>query len=161
MTHSTTRYPITLGDKSYEVSPINDVAHDSLDNWIREEYLQHAAALIAKLPQADKEIALRVAYSTALTMSWLSGEGARLVGTMRGIARVLWEGIRINHPDVPYEEILRHIQNPEIISNANKVFNALNTRKVADKDGETKKQQPKNRQKILQAKRRSHAKKST
>lgn len=153
MVASGIRHPITLGGKTYEVSPLNDNAQESLDLWLREEYYQRAAGIVSKFTDKGlQEIALSVAYKEALALTWMSGVGANMISTVNGLARVLWEGIRINHPTVTYEEIREHMKNPDTIRNANRIFGTLNTRKVASKDGDPKKSMAKRKKELSRRK---------
>lgn len=143
MVASGVRHPITLGGKTFDVSPLNDNAHESLDLWLRDQYYQRAAGIVEKFSdKALQEMALKVAYKEALSLTWMSGEGSKLISTIEGMARILWEGIRINHPEVTYEEIKECMRNPETIRTADRIFKTLNTRRVApatDKGGAAKK----------------------
>lgn len=140
MVASGLRHPITIGGRTYEVSPLDDDSHLSLDEWVRAQYINRNVKLLAALPQADKELALRVAYSEAATISWMSGFGARLMGTIEGVAQLLYEGVRKNHPDVTPQMLKKDLMSPENIAKANAAFKHLNDPDPPKKGAQRKKQ---------------------
>lgn len=150
MVASSVRHPITIGGKTYEVSPINDEGREALDEWVRAKFIERAAPMISKMSSdADKDRALRIAYSQAFSLTWLSGEGARLIATVDGVAKMLYEGIRPNHPDVSFEQIRAELFDPDNIRKATHVFDELNTNRVKRTEGgdESKKGKSRSRKK--------------
>lgn len=131
MVASTVRHPIKLGDKEYQVSPIDDSGREALDEWVRAKYVERISPLInAMKSEADKILAIDRAFAQASKMTWLSGEGAQMMGTVEGVARLLYEGIRKNHPEVTIEDFRAELFNSENIMKANAVFRELNTNRV-------------------------------
>lgn len=129
---SLTRHPITIGDKTYDMSPLDDAAHDSLDEWVRSKYVERNVGYLEKLQDKDKALAFKVAYDQAASLSWMSPFGARLMGTVEGVARLLYEGIRKNHPDITFEQLKKEMLDPDNIAKANAAFRHLN---MPDKKG--------------------------
>lgn len=137
---SAVRQPILIGNRTYECSALDDNARESLDNWVRERYYEIAASMFEKITKADiREQAMAVAMKEALTLTWMSGEGARLIASVDGMARIFWESIRKNHPDVTYESLREQMMNPDNIRKMNRVFKQLNTDKVKANAGDPKK----------------------
>lgn len=126
MVASGIRHPITIGDKTYEISPLNDESHLSLDEWVKSKYIQAVVKLNAALPQEDRAEALNVAYKEISTLSWMSGFGAKLMGTVEGVAQLLYEGIRINDPSIKPAQLAKDLLNPENMALANAAFRRLN-----------------------------------
>lgn len=157
MVASSLRHPITIGNNTYEVSPLDDDSHMALDEWVRSKYIERNVQLLAALPQADKELALKVAYSEAATVTWLSGFGARLMGTVEGVAQLLYEGVRKNHPDVTPKMLKKDLMRPENLAKANAAFKHLN-----DPDPPPNKKGAQKKKALVKAlKSRSRKKKST
>lgn len=152
MVASTVKHPITLGDKTYDVSPINDVGREALDEWVRAQYVARVTPLIDKLKsEADKILAIDRAFEKAASLTWMSGEGAAMMATVDGVARLLFEGIRVNHPDVSIQEFRSELFDPANIMKANAIFRELNTnrlkREVAETTSVPGKQQPSRKKK--------------
>lgn len=124
-----------LGDKTFEVSPLNDASRDALDEWVRSKFVERVSPIINSLTsEKDKAIALDRAYDKALSLTWMSGEGAKLMGTVEGVARMLYEGVRQNHPDLTYEALCELLFDPENIRKANAIFRELNVRRGAKQE---------------------------
>jgi hypothetical protein len=100
---SLTRHPITINGITYQMSPLDDIGHDSLDEWAKAKYVESTAAILAKVPEADKALAYKVAYQEAAHITFMSDYGSRLMRTVEGVAQLLYEGIRRNHPEVTPE----------------------------------------------------------
>lgn len=126
MAASGIRHPVKLGDKTYFATALTDASLQSLDMWIRSKYVERAIELIKRAPPEDKETAYRVATQEAASLGWKSGFGQQLMGTVEGVAQLLWEGVRENHPDVTVEELRKFLMDGEAVHEANNAFRALN-----------------------------------
>lgn len=131
---STVRHPLQIGDKTYDVSPLTDEARENLDEWVRSKFVERASKLIEQMrTDSDKELGFKVAFRQAASLSWLSGEGAKMIATVDGMARMLYEGIRPNHPEVEYEALRKECFDPSIIMRVNATFNDLHGRNQTEK----------------------------
>ena len=126
MAASGIRHPVKLGDKTYFATALTDASLQSLDMWIRSKYVERAIELIKKAPPEDKEIAYRVATQEASSLGWKTGFGQQLMGTIEGVAQLLWEGVRENHPDVTVEELRKLLMDGDAVREANSAFRTLN-----------------------------------
>ena len=137
MVASSLRHPITLGDKTYQVSPLDDDSLIALDEYVRAKFVARTAPLIEALKsEKDKQLAFAVAFRQSFALTWLSGEGAKTIGTVDGMAHLLYEGVRKNHPEVTVEELRRALFDPVNVRKANAVFTELNTdRPAAEQPG--------------------------
>lgn len=139
MASITRKYPLKIGDKTYELSPLNDIGREALDEWVRSRYIKRAKLLIEELDnESDKRLALKVAFEEAASLTWLTGKGAKMIATIEGMIRMIFEGIRINHPDLTIEEFTQHTFDQAILEEANAAFDALNRDVVEDGDDDPK-----------------------
>lgn len=101
--------PLTLGDREFRMSQLNDRDISELDEWVQDRIVAVAERSIMrqKLTPSEVERRLAIAYSAAAGATWMSGDGARMIATVDGIARLLWQSIHHNHPDVSYEDLRR------------------------------------------------------
>ena len=152
MASSSLRHPIKLGDKTFEVSPLNDISREALDEWVRSQFVERVLPIINGLAsEKDRQLALDRAFDKSLSLTWMSGEGAKLMGTVKGVARMLYEGIRPNHPEIRFEDLCSLLFNPENVRLANAAFRQLNVRqqeKTKDKQVSSKKRSPSPRKKF-------------
>lgn len=122
-------HPVKLGNKTYFATALTDASLQSLDMWIRSKYVERAIELIKKAPPEDKEIAYRVATQEASSLGWKSIFGQQLMGTVEGVAQLLYEGIKENHPEVTPEELRAFLLDGDAVNEATNAFKTLNMRK--------------------------------
>ena len=96
-----------------------------MDEWVREKYRERMAPMLNMLTGDALVAAMNRTMSTLPTMSFVSNEGAKFVGTVDGMARLVYEMIRPNHPDVTYETLCAEMTNPEHVRRANQKFREL------------------------------------
>jgi hypothetical protein len=130
MQSAASRSPIILGGTTYDVSPLTDEAHDSLNEWVRSTLAVKHASLITALTGDDKRVAVEASLKMLSSVTFMSPEGIKLMGTQEGVARMLWEGIRRNHSDVSFEKIKKELVSPEQIRAATAKFEEQNLQKV-------------------------------
>jgi len=103
-------YPIKIGDKTYEMRPLTDRDVDEINNWLRSTFIQMARnSFTPDMKAAEREETLSVAMSRARKLSFMSGEGAEVIGSIDGVSRVLWQGCRSKHPTLTFEEFYAEI----------------------------------------------------
>ena len=127
---------ITLGGKKYRLSPLNWRDYGEFDGWMREEALkQLSSAVVSSLPDEDRRILHRHITSQAgklsLTTPPVSDLEAmetihRIVTSVTGASRLVWMGIRHNHPDIQVETIEDLFADAEIFAAAMSQFDRLN-----------------------------------
>lgn len=115
--------PIKLGDTTYLVSPLSDKDLIELDEFVR---FVHVNAAVDSAPASMKDRALQIAIQQASALSFMSAEGAAIIKNHNGVSRILWHGIRHNHPDVTHEQIRALIIKHDVVAEANRVFKKLN-----------------------------------
>ena len=132
---SAARFPIPFSDVTYYMSPLTDRDIDELDNWLRASYLQMARnSLEGVTDQELRRETLQIAMDHARTLSWMQGEGSEIAGTLEGITRVLWQGMRHNHPELAYETLREKMRDPLNAEYALTVWRELNLGKTEKND---------------------------
>jgi hypothetical protein len=130
MVASSVRHPIVIGDKTYDVSPLSDEGREAMDEWVRAKFVERITPIIDALKnRQDREAALDRAFTRAFEITWMSEEGSKLIGTVEGVAKLLYEGIRPNHPDVTFDELKQQMFSAENVDKANAIFRELNIRR--------------------------------
>lgn len=120
-------YPLKLGTNTYRAEPLNDQDISELDNYVRKCYLDTAKlAINSDTSKEDRQEIMDVAIRTAATLSAFTGTGARIIATIDGWARMVWQMIHRNHPTVTYEQLRKEMLNPANIQEANGVFRKTN-----------------------------------
>lgn len=121
--------PLTFADgTTYQASPFSDRDIDELDEYVRHVLIRNARQSCRDADVTPEE-AQRI-ESTALEMSisitWMSGVGARLMSQPRGMARLVWQSVKHNHPDVTEDQIHKQLLDPENVRAANSTFAQAN-----------------------------------
>lgn len=121
-----------LGGVEYRMSPLTDRDISELDEWIQTEHIRLArASLGPECTQAERDETLGIAMRQARTLSWMSPEGAAIMGTVDGVARVIFQGLRENHPElvekkVPHARVRQLLLDPRTVEYAMTVWNKIN-----------------------------------
>lgn len=97
-------FPITMGGKTYNMSPLTDKDIDEIDNWLKATYLQTARLGLVGLTPSEREELLGIALDKARALTFTSRDGAKIASTIEGTTRVLWQGLKKNHPEISYDE---------------------------------------------------------
>jgi len=120
--------PIKLDGRVLDVSPLTDRDISELDAYVKHVHIQTAIDASLNQPDriADKIISAAVQQASSIT--FMSAEGAAIIRSTDGVARILWHGLRHRHPDLTFEDVRKLIFNPRAISEANRVFNELNVK---------------------------------
>lgn len=93
--------PITLNGTEYRFSPLtfNDI--EELDNWVRHEYMRRVIHVIpVDASKADKEMAMGIAQSRVVELTWLSGTGAKLIASVKGMTKIAQLSLQKRHPEL-------------------------------------------------------------
>jgi hypothetical protein len=119
--------PIRLGGKEYLMSPLSDRDIEELDQWLKSKVIQMA---IDAIPQnASDQICRSVldsANRVAMEISWMSPEGARQMRTLDGMARLFWQSIKINHPEMSHIDVRKCLVDARVVDEALSAFDDLN-----------------------------------
>lgn len=120
--------PLTFADgTTYQMSPLSDKDIAELDAWVQSRIICMARESLPKdATQSERDETLRIAMQTASSVTWMSGQGAKLLATVQGWTRLVWQTIKRNHPDVTEEELSAHMFSPENVREVNRVFTEQN-----------------------------------
>jgi hypothetical protein len=124
--------PIKLGDKEYLVSGLNDQSLVALDEYVKFLHMTSVSEAVATLPVHQQQAAITAAANICSSLSFMSAEGARIMRSVNGVSRILWQGIVQNDPKVTHEEIRALMFKRENIIKANKVFEELNIKPLQE-----------------------------
>lgn len=118
------------------MSPLSDKDIAELDSWVQSVCIDNARrSLPPNATQKEIELTMNSAMTTAMGLTAFGGSGARLMSTPRGVARLVWQSCRKNHPTLTVEQVTEYMFNPQNINHANLIFRKLN---VPESSGPTK-----------------------
>jgi len=119
--------PLVFADgTTFQMSPLTDRDIAELDLWVQARIVQIARASLNGEPAEIREETLRLAMQTAAGASWMTGMGARIMATVPGMTRLVWQSIKRSHPEITEEEVGQHLFSPENIEHARETFDKLN-----------------------------------
>lgn len=117
---------VTLNGKHYWADPLTDLDIAELDSWIKAELIRAARMSCEGASQEERELVLRVAMQEAAGISWYSGTGLKMIATLVGMSRLVWQMLKRRYPDLSLEEVRKGLFNPESLAQANDAFRSLN-----------------------------------
>ena len=129
--------PLTFADgTTYTMSPLTDRDIVELDEWVKHEYIRIVRSTLPQdVPQAERDRQMSLAYRQAMALTWLNGDGARLIATVSGMSRLVWQAIKKRHPDVTEDDLRRHMFDPRNIDAARERFEYQNLSPSEEKKG--------------------------
>lgn len=114
--------------EEFIVEPLSDVDISELDEWVRARIVKTARdSLDSTLSPAERIETLEVAMRLAQGESMLSAQGARILGTVDGMARLMWQTIRHRHPNLELETLRGYMFDPRNVEAATVLFRELNS----------------------------------
>lgn len=121
--------PLVMNDGTrLQFSPLTDRDIDEIDEWLQARVIDNAQrSLGPSLSQAERDEVLSAAARESLTISMVSPIGARMLATIAGMTRLLWQSVKRNHPEVTEDDLRRHMSNPDNIHRVNTAFAKTNT----------------------------------
>ncbi len=131
-------HPISFLDKDAKeiqllMSPLSDIDIAELDSWVQSVCIENARnSLPANAPQRDIDLTMNSAMVTSMGLSAFSGAGARLMGTPRGVARMVWQSCKANHKTLTVAQVMQYMFNPQNVNCANLIFRKLNMPETFD-----------------------------
>ncbi len=121
--------PIRLNGTLYNVSPLDDKDTSELDQYVRFIHMETATAAAEKADVRVAQMIVAAAVGQASALSFMSPQGAAIIKSVDGIARILWHGLKHNHPDLTHEQVRALMFNShENRKEANRVFEELNVK---------------------------------
>jgi len=139
-------HPLHLGKHKFAASRLSDTDITELDIWVRNQYIHTVkSSFTPQTTQREREESLDIAFRTAATLSAFTGTGARILATVEGMTRLIWQTIKTNHPHVSEETLHQLLLDPENIEECNRVFKTLNMPDTANLPANSGKKGGKNR----------------
>lgn len=125
--------PIKLGDHEFTIHPLTDADISELDEWVQSRVIEIARrSLVKGLTPLEREELLRCAFRTASSMTWLSGDGARIMATVDGLTKLVHQSIKKSHPKVTHADLRMILVNPANAQMFNFMFRKVNGTIVGD-----------------------------
>lgn len=149
MAHVTAgKFPIHLGDKVLLLTPLTDKDIEEINNWFRAEFVKIARmSFDDSMTQDERAEVLQCAMREARESHWMSASGERVIKTPEGMARVLWQSFKKEHPSLTVEEVRELIMTPGNLEMALTVWREVNVPESSGKaaSSEKKLRQPRPR----------------
>jgi hypothetical protein len=99
--------PLTLHGHTLTMRRLSDMDLSELDEWVRVRAFDLARRCASGLPASERQEILGAAIRTAAGLSFLSLEGAQMMSTLDGVARLLWQSVKADHPKETIESVRR------------------------------------------------------
>ena len=118
--------PITLVDKEgkshdFLFDYLVEDTLETLDNWVRKRHIQLVRSSLLdedgepNVSETLYQKEMLLAQHQASTMTWVSPQGAKLMGTVEGMSMLSWLSLRANHPELKRQDMYRFMGIPQNI----------------------------------------------
>lgn len=137
--------PLAFNDgTTWRLSPFTDADIAELDRYVQHRYIQMARdSLPPEATKAQREETLAVAMNHAMGLTFMAGMGAKLMASVDGVARVVWQGLRHNHPHITVEEVRAKLFNPVNLLASTEVLAQVNSFAAGSRSGKAQPQRKK------------------
>lgn len=116
----------TVREINLDMSPLTDRDITELDLWVQVKFVRMARAAAQGLATEEYEKEIELAQRTAALLSAFTGQGARMLSTVEGMARVTYLAIRKRNPDITEERLRSLLFNPANLSMVNEAIAKAN-----------------------------------
>ena len=120
----------------YRMSPLTDRDISELDEWVRLTYINLALkSLPPEVSEEQREAVRFRAVGEAMAVTWTSATGAALMATVDGMTRLVWQGVRVNHPAVTLEDLRKHLFSRDNLAMVRSQFRRANVPEADEAQG--------------------------
>lgn len=118
---------VLLDGKEFRLHPLNDRDIEALNLWLRANHLRTVRASFDEdTSESEKNRIEVVAQRVAMDITWMHGQGAAMMASPVGLARILWQSTRRDHPDMTMDDFNKMMFNPANVNEVNAAFESLN-----------------------------------
>lgn len=110
------RVSLVLDGEEYLLDRITDQDISELDEWVRGNVMRIARASLSGPDDPFFEKTMDLALGKASRTSWMTGDGAKMMATPDGLARIVWQAAHRNHPGLEWQQLRTKMFNVESIS---------------------------------------------
>ena len=134
-------HTVTLDGKQYLLAALGDRDITELDLYVRSVYINNVRkSFTSDMSDNDKNREMDQAQLSAATLSAFSGTGAQILGSFNGVARLAWQSIKRNHPDIALDDFTSKLFDSSInptnasdnLDGFNRAFKQANASQVVD-----------------------------
>lgn len=97
--------PVTIGDKTYQATPLNLWELGSIEESVRAVVLNAATRAAADLPQTMGDRLIDRALSKVLTITFFSDDARKYMATFRGSCELVALSLAAKHPEVKARDV--------------------------------------------------------
>jgi hypothetical protein len=96
---------LPLKGKEYRLKPLTDIQIEEINTWVRGQHVRIAVSAAKGLPADEYDRVIQVALRDAHGLAWNEGLGLEIVGEPTGLAYIVWQSIRAEHPDLTHDDV--------------------------------------------------------
>lgn len=114
---------LKLGDKTYFITKLTDLDMQELDLYVKKQFVQSVYdTLPESLSAEERQFAIQQAQITAAGLTFMSGQGVKIMASVPGMTRLTWQLLHKEHPDLTIEELHDVLLDPANIEKVNASF---------------------------------------
>lgn len=106
---------------------LSDRDLDEVDAWLRQEYMRRVEDSIKVCSAQTKNAMLSQACGLVASINFMDGSiGSRMIASVNGLARLVWQAARAEHPELTYANVKHLLVNEENRKQARKTWEDTN-----------------------------------
>ncbi len=111
-------HTVNIGGRTFRMSPLRDRDYGEFEAWVQDKHIALFKRNLEGLPDDERQRQLDRAFDRAAEIGIHSPEAMSAMCTVDGVGKLVWMGIRREHPDVKEDEIVSLMTSPEFIRQA-------------------------------------------
>lgn len=128
--------PLAIAGQEFQMHSLSDKDFVELDEWIRQRMMKTALASLAGITDSTlRAEIIQNATIAASTATWLSGPGVKILSTVDGVSRMLWQSVKKGNPNVTHADLRSLCFDRDNVEEIVTTFNRINKFKLQRKKG--------------------------
>lgn len=123
-------YDLVLTDKegkkhSYRMSPLTDKDIVELDHYVQSEFIARARESCKDADDREARLTIEIALEKSAAVGFTTEYGARLMGTVDGLTRLVWQSLKTLQPHLTEDNLRELLFDPNNVREVNTVFRRM------------------------------------
>lgn len=109
---------VKIGGRKFRMSPLRDRDYGEFEAWVQDRSIDLVKRNLNGLNEVDRQRQLDRAFDAAAQIGIHSDEALAAMCTIDGVSKLVWMGLRREHPDVTEDEVTSLLTSPEHVKQA-------------------------------------------
>lgn len=129
---------VTFDNIEYKIRRINDKDIALLNEWVRGRIVSIARSSLEGVEdEFTRQETLSAAITKAMSTSWMYGDGAKMMASPEGLARIIWQAMQGVDDRLSYEDMRGLMLIPEHVNEVTRSLHIIKPKRPPTAGGST------------------------